>query len=388
MVEFLRTIHKHLEYVLILNAEAMGYLFHQFQDSIPNPVGYTQFLPTEHNVMEKAADGFVVGEPLGERKDVVLHCCDGRADYPGGEIAHLILAESKMPLAFFEHDLDRPTHGINLVRLCERERRVGRDEPVPIGSLAALTEEEPHIASRELHIHRNVVIAKLAAPLPAVLGAVEHAYELSGCVLLSFIYVLGVAHLDHSQVMASVMAGRDELDDCGACEPSIGKQVVERDTLLDGALDHLLHQRDLTRVIFLFPLGHRTAFGMILGEACVELPLFQAVVAFLSLLAHKTEVERHLRLAVCDGETESLEPKHHGMSDMGVHLPDELGLDAAFGEVRVIHDETNRRVSGRAVLLCLSPKHPGDGGENLPPIKAFIREEPVEDILLAGEEAA
>ena len=188
MVEFLRTIHKHLENVLVLNAEAMGYLFHQLQNGIPDSVCDTQFLPTEDYVVEKTANGFVVGEPLDEGKNVVLHGSYGRAGYLGGEIAHLILAESKILLAFFEHDLDRPTHGVDLVRLCERERRVGRDEPVPVGSLAALAEKEPHIASGELHIRRNEVTAQLATPLPAVLGAVEHAYELSGRVLLSFIH--------------------------------------------------------------------------------------------------------------------------------------------------------------------------------------------------------
>lgn len=346
-------------------------------------------LSAEDGISKESADGLVVREPFGYGEKIILHGCNGCAGNLGGKVAHLVLAETEILLAILEHDLQRPAHGVNSDGLLEIQAGVGCDDAVSVRFLVALAEEQPHVSSCKLDIHRDVVITQLSAPVASVLGMVEHLGELLGCVLPTFIYVLRLAHLNHAKVVALRVAGRDELDDFGTCEPAVGQHVVEANLMLDDALNHLNYQRNLARVIFLNTLGRWAVGSMFLGETCVELLLLQTVVAQLAFLAQEREVEQHLRLAVGDSEEESLETEHHGMGDMGIDLSDEFRLESTLGKVCVIDHQTDRGVFVRRTLLSgLPPQLQRDGLENPSPVMLLVGEDSVEHVLLTLKQAA
>lgn len=110
---------------------------------------------------------------------------------------------------------------------------------------------------------------------------VKHIDKLFSCVLLTFIYVLRLAHLSHAQIVAFCVAGLDELNDFGTCEPTFGQHVVEVNLMIDDASDHLYHQRYLACVILFHTLGRWTALGMLFVETCIKLFLLHTVVALL-----------------------------------------------------------------------------------------------------------
>ena len=389
MIEFVRTIHKHVEDVFILDVEALCNLLNQLQESIPYPVGDAELLSAQDDITEESADCFVVGKSLGYGKKVILHGRDSRAGNLGGKVSHLVLAQAEVLLSLLEYDFQGPTHGVNPIGLLETQCGIGRNDAVPLGLLVPPGEEEPHVAAGKPDIHGDVVASQLTAPFASVLGAVEPLGKLLGREFLTFIYVLRLAHLDHAQVVALRVAGRDELDDFGTCEPAVGQHVVEVDLLLDDALDHLRHQRNLACVVLLQALGRGTAIGSLFGETGIKLLLLQVVVALFPLLADEAEVEQHLRLSVGDAEEQSLEAEYHRVGDMRVNLPNKFRLDASFGEVRVVHHQADRGIAvGHALFLGLTPQLRRDRAENLPPVVRLVGEESVEHILLAVEQAA
>lgn len=389
MIEFVRAIYKRIEDVFILDAEALCNLLNQLQESIPYPFGYAELLSAEDGITEETADSFIVREPLGYGEKVILHGGNGRAGNLGGEVAHLVLAQTEVLLAILKDNFQRPTHRVNSDGLLEVQAGVGSDDAVPVGFLVALTEEQPHVTSGKLDIHRDIVVAELTAPVASVFRTVEHLGELFGCVLLTFIYILRLAHFYHAQIVALDVAGRDELDDLGTCEPTVGQHIVEVNLLLDDALDHFNHQRNLASVVLLDALGCRAVGCMFLGETCVELLLLQTVVTLLPLLTKKAEVKQHLCLAVGDAEEESFEAEHHCMCDMRIDLPDELRLDATLGIVGIVNHQTDRGVAVRRALLSgLLPQLQRDDFENPSPVVLLVGKESVENVLLAVKQAA
>ena len=139
----------------------------------------------------------------------------------------MVLTESEVLLALLEDDFQRPPHGIYSVGLPESHAGIGRDDAIPVGLFPAFAEEEPHIVPGELNIHRYVVAAQLVTPTAPVLRMFKHIDKLFSCVLLTFIYILRLAHLRHAQIVAFCVAGLDELNDFGTCEPTFGQHVVE-----------------------------------------------------------------------------------------------------------------------------------------------------------------
>jgi len=389
MIEFVSAIHKHVEDSFILDTEALCNLPNQIQESIPYPICDAEFLPTFHRIAEETTYGLIVSEPFGYGKKIILHGGNGSAGNLGGEAAHLILAESEVLFALLEDDFQRPPHGIYSVGLPESHAGIGRDEAIPVGLFPALAEEEPHVVPSELDIHRYVVATQLATPTAPVLRPVEHLGKLFGRVLLTFIYVLRLTHLNHAQIVAFRVAGRDELNDFGTCEPTVGQHVVEVDILFDDASDHLYHQRYLACVILFQTLGRGTALGMLFAETCIKLFLLHVVVALLPLLSNEAVVEQHLRPAIRNAKEEGLEAEHHRVSDMRIDLPDKFRLDAAFGKVGVIYHQTDRVVPiRRALLLRLPPKLNRNGLENPSPVIRLVGEESVEHVLLTTEKVA
>ena len=333
--------------------------------------------------------GLVVGEAPGRGEQVVLHGCDGGHCDLGGEVAHLVLAQPEVLLALLEDDLQGPAHGVDPVGLEESDLAVRGDESVPFAPLVPLAEEQPYAAARKGRVNGDVVASQAAAVAAPLLGFVEEGDELVGGVLLPVICVLRLAHLDHTEIVASDMAGGDEPDDLGAGEPAVGQHVVEVYPALDDPAYHIKHQGDLALAVLPNALGGVGVLFVLLGEARVKLALLQAVLPVLALLAHKGEVEQHLADAVGYAYEQPLEAEHHRVRHVGEHLADELGLYATLGIVRVVHHQADRsRAFGGPLLLALVPELDGHGGEDLAPVVRLVGDEPVEHVLPTAEQAA
>ena len=288
-----------------------------------------------------------------------------------------------------KYDFQRPAHGVDPVGLEEVELAVGGNESVPLATLISLREEQADIASYKYHINSDVPASQTTAVLASLLGVVKEYGELVGSVLLTFIYVLRLAHLDHTEIVASDVAGSDEQDDLCTGKPAVGQHIVEVYLALDDATDHLNHQRYLALVVLLDAFGCMRLLVVLLGETCIELFLLQAVVPLLTCLSDNGEIKQYLADAVGNADEKSLEAEQHRVRHMGVYLTDKLSLDAALGIVRVIDHQADRlRAVCRPLLLGLVPELERDSRKDFAPVIRLIGDKPIEHVLPAVKQAA
>ena len=389
MTEFVRPIHKHIKDLFILDIEALCDFADNLKYHAPDSLCESNFHTTSGSIHEESSCGLIVGESFGRGEYVVLHGRDDGHRNLRGEVAHLVLAKSKVSFAFLEYDLQRPTLGVNPISLNEIKRTICGNESVPFSPFSALAEEETDVASCEYDIYSNVVASQATAIRASLLRMVEESDKLICGVLPTFIYILRAAHLYHTEIVTLHMAGGDELDDFGTCKPAVRKDVVKVNLTLDDTAYHLHHQGNLALVILfntLCCMGVRCVF---LGEPRVKLLLLQAIVALLSFLSNEGKVEKHLADAVSDADEESLETEHHRMRHVGVYLADKLSLHASLGIVGVIHHQADRLCAvSSPLLLGLAPELERDHGHNSAPVVRFIRQETIERVALTAELAA
>ena len=384
MSQFVKPVDKHVEDLLVPDIEALRHLSDELNHHIPDFLCDGELDAVRHHVLEETADGLIVGESPCRRKQVVLHGGYRSQGYLRGEVAHLALAESKILLAVLEDDVQRPPHGINLIGLKEVELAVGRNESVSLGPLATLAEEEADVPVCEPHVHSDIAAAKHTAVFATPLGLVEERHELVGSIPLALIHVFGGAHLDHTEIVALCMPGCDELDDLGACEPTVSQNVVKLCLMFDDTPYHLHHKRNFALVILLYAFGGVGLIGVLLGEPCLKLPLLQAVIPFLAFLSDKREVKQHLAPAVSDAKEERLEAKYHRVCHVGEHLSYKFCLETTFREVCVINHQTDWAcLPTGAVFLHFTPKLPENCGEDLAPVMGILGKKPVECVALA-----
>ena len=389
MIEFVRLVEEQVEDLLVLDVEAFRDYADEFKQHTPDSLREGEFHAVHGGILEESADGLVVGEAPGGGEQVVLQGRDGGHCHLRGEVAHLVLAQPEVLLALLEDDLQRPSHGVDLVGLEEAELGVCGDEPVPLAALAAPGEEQPHAASSEGHVNGDVVAAQPAAVAAPVLGLVEEGDELAGGVVPPLVRILRLAHLYHAEVVAADAAGSDEADDLRAGEPAVGQHVVETDLVPDDAAYHVKHQGDLAPAVLLDAQGGVGTLPVFLGETLFELLLPQAVFPVLPRLADEGEVEQHLADAVGYADEQALEAEDHRMRHVGVYPADEFGPDAPLGIVRVVHHQADRlRARGGPALLALVPELARHGGEDLAPVVRLVGDETVKHVLAAAEQAA
>ncbi len=389
MREFVRPIHEHIKDLFILDIEALCDFADDFKYHIPYSLSESTFHATFGSIHKESSNGFVVGETLSCGEYVVLHGCDGGHCNLRGEVPHLVLAQSEVPLTLLKDDFQGPTFGVNPVGFEEVELPVCGNESVPLAPLVTLAEEQTDVAACKGHVDSDVVASQTTAILAPFLGLVKDGHELVGGVLVTFICVLRLAHLDHSKIVASDVTRSDKQDVFCTGEPAVGQHVVEMDLALDNATYHLNHQGNLALVVFLNAHGSMGAFRMFLGETRIKLLLLQTVVPLLAFLSDKGEVEQHLANTVSDADEQPLETEHHRVRHMRVYLADKLSLDTTLGIVRVIDHQANRLSTlTRPAFLGLVPKLERDSGENLAPVIRLIGDKSVEHILPAVKQAA
>ena len=389
MTEFVRPIYEHIKDLFILDIEALCDFADNLEYHIPDSLCESKFHATHGSILKESAYGLIVGESLGRREDVVLHGRDGSHCNLRGEVAHLVLSQSKESLALLKDDFQGPAPGVNPVGLEEVQLAVGGDKSVPLSPLAPLTEEQADITSGKCDIDGDVVASQTATILAPFFRVVEEGDELVGGVLPTFIYVLCLAHLDHAKIMASDVAGGNELDNVSAGKPAVCKDVVKVNLALDNTAYHLNHQVYLALVVFLDALGGMRILRMLLCEAFVKLLLLQAIVTFLAFLAYKSKVKQYLADTVGDADEQTLEAEHHRMRYVRVYFSDKLCLDASFGIVGVVHHQADGLSSlCRPFLLSLAPKLAGEGCQNLAPVIGVVRQKTIECVALTAELAA
>ena len=389
MREFVRPIHKHIKDLFILDIEAVCDFADNLKYHIPDSLSESEFHATLGSIHEESSNGFVVGETLSSGEYVVLHGRDGGHRNLRGEVPHLVLAQSEVSLTLLEDDFQGPTSGVNPVGFEEVELPVCGNESVPLAPLVTLAEEQTDVAACKADIDGDVPASQSAAILAALFRMVEESDELVSGVLLTFIYVLRLAHLDHSEIVAPDVTGGDEQDDFCTGEPAVSHHIVKVYLALDNTAYHLNHQGNLALVVLLDALGSMGAFRMLLGKTRIKLPLLQTVVALLAFLTDNGKVEQQLADAVSDADEQALEAERHRVRHMRVYLADKLRLDTTLGIVRVIDHQADRlRAFTRPVLLGLIPELERNGGQDFAPVIRLIGDKPVEHVLPAVKQAA
>ena len=306
MVKFISSVDQQFEDVFILNAEASCYFCDQFFQSFPYSFRYTEFFAFANSIFKQATDSSIVGKPLGSGEYVVLHGSNSCACNLRGEVAHLIFAKTEILFALLEYDFQRPAHGVYPVGFEEGKRGVGGYQGAPLCVFVSLVEEEAHVVVGKFDVHHNIVASQSSAVLTSFLRMVELSNQRIGCVFLTIVCVLGLAHLCHTQIMALHVARADKADDFSASKPAVSQNVVELHATLD-TLNHLYHQGNLASIILIYAFLDRTILVMLLTEAVVQLILSETILTGLALLADKGIVKQHLTLAVCDTKEQGLE---------------------------------------------------------------------------------
>ena len=368
MTEFVRPIQESIEDFLILDIETLCDFADHLKHYIPDSLSESEFHATFGSILKESANGLVVRKPSGGREQIVLYGRDSSHGNLRGEVSHLVFSESEILLALLKDYFQRPAHRVNSIGLKEIYLAVGGDESIPLAPLVALGEKQTDVAACKDHVNSYVPTAQATAVLASLLRMVEECDKLVSGVLLTFIYVLRLAHLDHAKVMASDVAGRDKQNDLGTGKPTVGQYVVEVYLALDDATYHLNHQRNLALAVLIYTLGGMGVLVVLLGEACVKLLLLQTMVALLSCLTDYSEVEKYLADAIGNANEQALEAEHHRMRHMGVYLADKLRLDATLRVVGIIDHQADGVCAVTCpLLLALVPKLAGNGGKNLAP---------------------
>ena len=326
MLKFIRTVDKSIEDSFILNLEALGNLIDELDDHSPDTFCYGKLRGVLGGILEESADSLIGRKPSGSGQQVILHSSDGCTCNLSSEVAHLVLSKSEVRLAILEDNLQRPSHRVYPVCLEEVQLGVGGDESIPVGVLVTLCEEETYVTSCKLHVNGDVVAAETLAVPASFLRLVKECNESLSGIVLTVVMVLGLAHLDHTEVMELDVSGCYEFDDLSTCEPAVFKDIVEVYLFLDETLDHLYHEGNLAFAILLYPLGSCTVGTPVLLVSGIKLLLLHVVVAPLSLLTNEAEVHEHLSHAVRNAKEQSLEAEYHLVLDMGEYLANHLCL--------------------------------------------------------------
>lgn len=389
MVEFVSSVHKQIEDVVILDVEALCNLNDQLLKCFPNPLSNTQLLTLFNGILEKTTDGSVIRETLCRRQYVVLHGRYGRTGYLGREVTHLVFAKAKILLGFLEHDFHRPAHRVDPIGLKEREARIGGDKHTPFGVLVALGKEKTDIVVSEDNIDGDVTASELPAVLATFLWMVEQRCQGIGCVFLTLVPIFGASHLGHPQIAAFDMTRVYELDNFRAGEPTVSQDVIEPDAALDGTLYHLYHERDLAGVILLNSLGNLAVVLVYLTETIVKLILTETIGPCFPLLANQGIIKKHLAASVRNAKKQGFEAKRHLVAHMRENLADKLRLKPPLREIRIVnHQAYGIACWTRALPLNLVPKVAADRAEHVAPVIRLIGKETIENILLATEKTA
>ena len=245
MTEFVRPVHEHIKDLFILDIEAFCDFADNLKYHIPDSLSESKFHATLGSIHKESSNGFVVGETLSRGENVVLHGCDSSHCNLRGEVPHLVLAQSEASLTLLKDDFQGPTPGLHPIGLEEVELPVCGNESVPLAPLVTLAEEQTDIATSKAYIDGDVPASQTAAILAPFLRMVEESDELVGGVLVTFIYVLRLAHLDHTKIVAPDVSGSNEQDDFCTGKPTVGQHIVKMDLALDDTSYHLNHQGNL-----------------------------------------------------------------------------------------------------------------------------------------------
>ncbi len=251
MREFVRPIHKHIKDLFILDIKALCDFADDLKYHIPDSLSESEFYATFGSIHKESSNGLIVREALSRGEDVVLHGCDGSHCDLRGEVPHLVLAQSEVSLTLLKDNFQGPTSGVNPVGFEEVELPIGGNESVPLSPLVTLAEEQTDVSACKADIDSDVPASQTAAILAPFLRMVKESDDLVSGELLTFIYVLRLAHLDHTKVVAPDVTGSDEQDDFCTGEPAVGQHIVEMDLALDNTTYHLNHQGNLALIVFL-----------------------------------------------------------------------------------------------------------------------------------------
>ena len=362
----------------------------QFENRLPDSLRDGQFVAVSINLPEEFADSLVVHESLHGREYVVLDSHKRCACYLCREVVRLALAKSEQSLAFLEDDFLGPAPGVNPVCLEEAKPEVSREQTAPRSALAAAYEEEPDMRVGEDNVGTHVPASELAAVLLLTPFA-QLLDDGRGSKILALEAVLGfslLTDLYHPYVVAPDMAGADELDNPGACEPAVSQHVAEAYLMLDSPADHFYGEVYLAHRILVKTGLDGNVPVPLYTVSCGELLPAHAVVALPALLAKDAEVEQHLADAVGDAEEESLEAEDAAVLKMRVDASDILHAAACLGEVRVINHQAGVVRPVVAADDDLRPKLADNVVHQPAPVCTAVVEKLVEHVFTAAKLAA
>ena len=155
MSKTIRFVNDCIEDLVFFNGEDTGHYFHHFKDNAPYPLRYGEFHSRVLHIPEDSINGFITGEPYGQRNQIVLQGRDRGCGKLRSEVPGLALAYTQQPFGFLEEYLEGPAHGIDPTSFQELQVEVGRHYCIP-GFFFSLHEIEPYICARKANVSSNI----------------------------------------------------------------------------------------------------------------------------------------------------------------------------------------------------------------------------------------
>lgn len=383
MSHLFRLIDNSIVDFFVQKSEDSRYCRDQILKNSPNLLGDGKLDCLPGYFPEETADGLVVAETSGNRKNIVLKAAQCRGSYLGCKAGALALAEAEIGLAVLEHHFKRPTAGVYFPCFKEAKVCVGGEETVPFSVLCTAHKEYPYGNISENGIVYYIIAFETAAVfLQLEFLAQFHKRRGGEVAMCSMIFCPAVlSDLYHAQPMASYMPSMDELDNIPTGKPAVSQHVSELYAFTYGTLYHFLCQVEFGHVIGLFALAEHLA--VVIGiPASPKFFGTHPVIALLTLFSDDVEVKENLRDSVCYRHAEAFEAKNCPVCQMRVDASDFLDGTPRLLMVGIVENQTDILLFMVGAKTYLFPQLDGYAPQCLAPVYSRILHEAVVHILL------
>ena len=143
-------------------------------------------------------------------------------------------------------------------------------QSIPIAVLTSSVEEQTDLNAGDFSRDSCCVVTDWAAILYA-LGFLESLDKLRRCLVSKICLILGLAHLYHSDKVASKVPWDYELQKLRAGKPAVNKKIIETYALYDWAFEHTDGRLNLTCKILSATPGNTLILWVFLAVASFRL---------------------------------------------------------------------------------------------------------------------
>jgi hypothetical protein len=262
---------------------------------------------------------------------------------------------------------------------------VSGQQSIPVGIFCATAKKQSYSNASQLHIGHRIIAMQAAAVLYG-LPAGKQLDKFLSTEPFFLKQVFGLAHFDHTQIVAAGVPGFDELNNVGACKPTVGQQIIKTHTFTDSVLDHFNSFLNLALGVLTNAIVNGIGLLTHLGVLFLALYLCHAKRLFRTapFLSVKREVQNRLRFTIGTAKKKAFESKTGGMGYMRKDATHLLDFGTGFWQVGVINDQAHRVLTVESVVthVDFSQQLFVDTINQIAPVDSTIFQKAIKNIFL------